>query len=79
VLEAMNLGCIPVVTKVGALPELVKNAEYHCDYGDVGSTKSAIQQAINSENQDEIMNLVKEKFSLQQRGKKLIELIKQEL
>ena len=79
VLEAMNLGCIPVVTKVGALPELVENIEYHCDYGDVNSTIIAIQKAIKSEQKEKIIEHVKEKYTLKQREKQLIELIEQVL
>ncbi|MCD6177039.1 MAG: glycosyltransferase family 4 protein [Candidatus Cloacimonetes bacterium] len=77
VLEAMNLGCIPIVTKVGALPELVENKDYHCVYGDIVSTITAIQKAIKTERKEEIIKHVKEKYTLKQREEKLIELIKQ--
>ncbi len=79
VLESMNLGCIPVVTKVGALPELVENIEYHCEYGDVDSTKIAIQKAIKTEQKEELIKRVKENYTLRQREEKLIELVKQVL
>ena len=77
VLEAMNLGCIPVVTKVGALLELVDNSEYHCNYGDANSAEIAIQKAIKSEQKEEIIKHVKENYTLKQREEKLIKLIEQ--
>ena len=79
VLESMNLGCIPVVTKVGALPELVENIEYHCEYGDVDSTKIAIQKAIKTEQKEKLIEHVKENYTLKQREEKLIELVRQVL
>jgi glycosyltransferase involved in cell wall biosynthesis len=79
ILEAMNLGCIPIISKAGAMPEIVGNLGFTCEYGDVGSTKQAIREAISSDSQEAIRSRMKEYFSNEMREEKLINLIMREL
>lgn len=44
--EAMQCGCVPVVTRRGALPEVVGKAGWYVAYGDPEETADAIQQAL---------------------------------
>ena len=75
VLEAMNLGCIPIVTKVGALPELVINTEYHCSFGDVDSTKTAIQKAIKLKSGKQFRKHIIDNYSLKSREEQIKKII----
>lgn len=47
--ESMLCGCIPIVTKRGAIPEVVGNAGYYVPYDDVDATVSAIESALQDE------------------------------
>ncbi|MDO9578209.1 MAG: glycosyltransferase family 4 protein [Candidatus Cloacimonadales bacterium] len=75
VLEAMNFGCTPVVSKAGAMPEIVGETGFICEYGDVENTKIAIKKAIKLNRLPEMKRRVVDYFSLQQREEKLLKLI----
>lgn len=49
VAEAMSCGCVPVVTNVAALPEVVGDTGFYTEYGNVGTTVSAIRSALHSD------------------------------
>jgi len=46
--EAMQCGCIPVVTRRGALPEVVGDTGRYVPYGDPDATAQAIREALNA-------------------------------
>jgi glycosyltransferase involved in cell wall biosynthesis len=46
--EAMQCGCIPVVTRRGALPEVVGDAGWYVPYGDPDATAQAIREALDA-------------------------------
>ncbi|MCU0859914.1 MAG: glycosyltransferase family 4 protein [Thermoplasmata archaeon] len=49
VLEAMACGCVPVVTRAGALPEVVGEAGQSVDYDDVEGTVKAIRSSLKAD------------------------------
>jgi len=48
ILEAMACNCIPVVTHVAAIPEVVGLTGYYVEYGNVEDTVNAIKQVLNN-------------------------------
>ncbi len=46
--EAMACGCVPVVTKKGALPEVVGNCGFYAEEGDLDSTVAGIRKALKA-------------------------------
>jgi glycosyltransferase involved in cell wall biosynthesis len=46
--EAMQCGCRPIVTRRGALPEVVGDAGWYVPYGDPDATARAIREALNA-------------------------------
>lgn len=77
VAEAMSCECIPVVTRKGALPELIGDAGFSVRYGEIYETVNAIKDALNDNKVGE--NARKRtiaNFSLENREKKLIAIIK---
>ena len=76
--EAMCCGCIPVVTEIGALPEIVDRNGFYARYGDVESTTDAIKKALDCNNELTKMarERIKKMFSLEKREKELVEIIR---
>lgn len=77
--EGMACNCIPVVTKERAgLPEIVGDAGFQVPYGDRETTVQAIKKALNATDElgEKSRARIKEKFSLQKREEKLVEIIK---
>ena len=78
VVEAMQCGCIPVVTNRGALPEVVGDAGVIVDYGDIEKIKEGIKKALCLAEKEEKSEKAIERarmFSLERREKKLVEII----
>ena len=79
--EAMSCGCIPVISKKSALPEIVGNIGFYVPYKNPVATADAISKALISNKDFQARERVKKKFSLKEREKKLIkeisDLIKQ--
>jgi glycosyltransferase involved in cell wall biosynthesis len=46
--EAMQCGCVPVVTRRGALPEVVGDAGWYVPYGDPDAAARAIREALDA-------------------------------
>jgi len=72
--EAMLCGCIPVVTKVGALPEVVGDAGFYVPYGDITATVKAIKEAMHSELNPRNRGMY---FSLDRRERELLRILKE--
>jgi glycosyltransferase involved in cell wall biosynthesis len=74
--EAMSFGCVPVVTRRGALPEVVGDTGYYVEYGDVQALGSAIAKAL--EDWDKAFAASKRAralFTIDERRKRLFELV----
>lgn len=74
--EAMFYGCTPVVTGVGAMPEIVNNSKY-ITKKNVENTIEQINKALNSETEERENNAlrIRDNFLLEYRRKKLLETI----
>ncbi|MEF8848307.1 MAG: glycosyltransferase [Candidatus Thermoplasmatota archaeon] len=77
VAEAMASGCIPVVTNVGALAELVGNLGFYVEYGEVSKTVDEIKKALESSNEEsvKVKKRIVNNFSYDKRCKELISII----
>lgn len=65
--EAMASGCVPVVTRVGAIPEVVGDLGYYVVYGDTRGLARAIREAFDSNLSERVRERIEERFSLDQR------------
>lgn len=76
--EAMLRKCIPVVTRQTALPEIVGNSGLYVNYGDVKNTAKIIRIALRKSNNfgNRARRRVLQLFTLEKRGKELIDIIK---
>jgi glycosyltransferase involved in cell wall biosynthesis len=73
--EAMLCGCVPVVTKRGAMPEVVGDIGYYVEYGDVESTSKAFESALKSGREEEARKRIEKNFSIEKRETKLSDII----
>jgi glycosyltransferase involved in cell wall biosynthesis len=74
--EAMLCGCVPVVTKRGALPEVVGNTGYYADYGNPEITAQKIKEALEStEKRHAARERIKTLYPLWKRKDKISEII----
>lgn len=74
--EAMLCGCIPVVTDCGSLPEVVGNTGIIVRYGNIDDYVRGIEQAMDMENNEKPREKIEKNYSLKQREKTLVSLIK---
>ena len=75
--EAMLCECIPVVTKRGAMPEVVGNTGYYALFQDVDSTVQAIKKAKISNQGHKARDRVKRLFTVEKREESLINTIEE--
>ncbi len=73
VLEAMACGCVPVVTRAGALPEVVGEAGHYVEYDDVGATVREIRSALKADGKAAMERA--RAFSAERREKGLVDAI----
>jgi len=76
VAESMLCGCNPVVTKAGALPEIVGEVGSYVSYGDPQATAIAVERALRMDRGREARERITQFFSLQKREEKLVDCIK---
>lgn len=74
VIEAMSCCCVPVVSRRKALPEVIGNTGFVCEYGDVNGTVEAIQAALESRGA-RARARVQERFSIEERRNRLVRLL----
>jgi len=67
VAEAMASGCVPVVTRAGALPEVVGDTGFYVDYGDASSLEDGIRRALASDRGARARRRALELFTLEHR------------
>ena len=73
--EAMACGCVPVVTKRGALPEVVETTGYFVPYGDPKAIAKGIEMALSSNKGNDARERIKSMFSMQRREEKMVSLL----
>jgi len=75
--EAMLLGCVPVVTEGGSLPEVVGETGFYVPYGDAQATAEAICQALTAgpEAAMRARQRIIENFPLEKRRERLLQVI----
>ncbi len=76
-LEAMSVGCIPVVTNRAALTEVVGDYGFYTKFGDVDNTVEKIKNALSSNISEKVVDRVSTNFTLKQREKKILELMRE--
>ena len=80
VVEAMQCGCIPVVTNRGALPEVVGDAGVIVEYGNIKSIVEGIKKALELSKKKEFVDKVIERgryFTLEKREKELLKIMRE--
>ena len=70
--EAMACGCVPVVTRRYALPEIVGNTGFYVPFKDPKATADAIRLALTSDKGLKARARIKKYFSSKRRQKELI-------
>ena len=75
--EAMLCHCVPVVTKRGALPEVVGDAGIYVPYGDPRATAKGIEKALRSDLGPKARERILEKFPLEKRRDRILEEVAQ--
>lgn len=70
--EAMSCGCVPVVTRNGALPEVVGDTGFYVPFGDPVSTARAIETAMGSGRNDNARSRILANFPIQRREMDLV-------
>lgn len=73
--EAMSCGCVPVITRNGALPEVVGSTGFYVNYGDENETADAIRKALHSGKGKEARERIVKLFSIERREKELKKVI----
>jgi glycosyltransferase involved in cell wall biosynthesis len=74
--EAMTFGCVPVVTRRGALPEVVGDTGYYVEYGRLEDLASAIALAMNDEKKARLASeRAKRLFTINERQRHLFKLM----
>jgi glycosyltransferase involved in cell wall biosynthesis len=74
--EAMACGCTPVVTRRGALSEVVGDTGYYVPYGDEKATAEVIRKAFSLDKGDKARERVESLFASNMREAELIEAIR---
>jgi glycosyltransferase involved in cell wall biosynthesis len=73
--EAMLCECVPVVTRRGALPEVVGDCGFYADYGSENETVKMIKKALISDYGPKARERIATQFPLSKRKEELIRII----
>ncbi len=73
--EAMLCQCIPVVTRNGAIPEVVGDVGLYAKYGDAEDSARRIEEALDSEKGHDARERIMTQFPLDERKKKLTQIV----
>lgn len=65
--EAMASGCVPVVTRAGALPEVVGDTGFYVESQAEGAMASAVRKALVSRNGNKARQRIVERFGIESR------------
>jgi glycosyltransferase involved in cell wall biosynthesis len=77
--EAMLCKCVPVVTQVGSIPEVVGECGFYVQPGDPAETAQKITMALSSDLGRKARERIVEEFPLQERKTKLTSIIEEVL
>jgi len=77
VAEAMLCGCIPIVTNIGSLPEVVEYTGFYVPYGDEKAITDGIRKALDSPDElgKKARERIREMFPMERREKELVKII----
>lgn len=76
--EAMLCECVPVVTKKGAIPEVVGTTGIYVPYGEIKATVEGIKEALTDNKRGKrARERIKNIYPLEKREKELVEIIKE--
>lgn len=73
--EAMLCECVPVVTKRGALPEVVGDVGFYAEYGNVEETAQKIKEALRSNKGKDARQRIINNFHIDNRKERLRQII----
>ncbi len=73
--EAMLCECVPVVTRGGAIPEVVGDSGYYVPYNNPKATAEAIEKALKSDLGPAARERISNKFPLKKREEMLVGLV----
>lgn len=71
--EAMSCQCVPVVTRLYSLPEIVADTGFYVPYNNPKATGEAIKKALESDKGIKARGRIMKYFALEAREKKLVE------
>lgn len=75
IIEAMSCECVPVVTKIGGMPEVVDDTGFYVPGDDPKATAEAIEDALSSDKGRAARKRIKSNFPLEKREKELVSMI----
>lgn len=73
--EAMASGCVPVVTRAGALPEVAGDVGFYAPFGDAAATADSIRQALAGNRSSAARARIAERFPLSRRRERLLGIV----
>jgi glycosyltransferase involved in cell wall biosynthesis len=73
--ESMLCGCVPVVTRRGAIPEVVGDVGFYVEYGDAKAAAEKIKEALSSDLGVDARKRIMKLFPLGKRKKKLTKIV----
>ncbi|UCG69077.1 MAG: glycosyltransferase family 4 protein [Thermoplasmata archaeon] len=73
--EAMLCECVPVVTRRGAIPEVVGDVGYYVEYGDAQDTANKIKEALKSHKGSDARKRIATLFPRKERKKNLTKIV----
>jgi glycosyltransferase involved in cell wall biosynthesis len=71
--EAMSCGCVPVVTRRYAIPEVVGDTGFYVPYGEPRATAEMVKESLKSDKGSKARERIKSCFSLEAREEKLVQ------
>ncbi len=75
--EAMAAGCVPVVTRAGAIPEVAGDVGFYVPFGDSRATSRAVSDAFASSREGAARTRIVENFPLDRRRRALLRIIEE--
>lgn len=75
--EAMAAGCVPVATRVGAIPEVAGNVGFYVPFGDPKATALAVSDALASGREGTARTRIAENFPLDRRQRALLRILEE--